>query len=241
MMHHQTKVVTYQHAYVTVAPELLDAADKALAEGRLSWRVTNKEGRACNGGQAGPLALGEWSRTIAPKCCQAGWHTTTTPHRYRGQRVWLVEGAGARDECGDKTAWERVRPLAEVDPSLCADAQIFIRCAPTLRGADLRNADLKGADLWGADLWGADLRSAKLWSANLSYANLSYANLRRANLRRANLRRANLRGATLRGADLRDATLHDADLRSANLRAVDLRGATGRDDWANLEALGAIR
>jgi hypothetical protein len=140
-------------------------AATALADGRLSWRVTDAQGRPCNGGNADPLPLGEWSPTIEDAVlCSRGWHTTSDPIRWRGSRVWLVEGDGLVGTETDKQCWRRIRPLAEVDPrqSVCkriaAAAMRPNLSWANLTGADLRWANLTGANLTGADLTGADLR-----------------------------------------------------------------------------------
>ena len=185
-------------------------AATALAEGRLSWRVTDAQGRPCNGGDAEPLPLGEWSPTIEDAVlCRRGWHTTSDPVRWQGVRVWLVEGDGLVGEDEDKRAWKRIRPLAEVDPqqSICNRIRVAAM-RPNLAGANLTVAYLTGA-------------------------NLSGANFARAYLRGANLARAYLRGANLTGADLRGANLAGADLRGADLTGASLDGwERGPDGYA---------
>ena len=217
-----------------VRPDLLDAAEAALGEGRLSWRVTDQHGRPANGGSADPIPIGRWSRAVEkPQICRQGWHTTADPLRWRGCRVWLVEGAGLVESDGDKLCWRRIRPLGEVDPQTSGqfDPQIWLRCSPILRGADLSGADLSGANLRNTDLFGANLRDADLFGANL----------RGADLRCAYLCNTDLCGADLRGANLHDADLCGANLRNTNLFGADLRGAYGRSDWADLVARGAVR
>ena len=190
------------------SPRLLRWAHLALAEGRLSWRVTDAQGRACNGGTADPLPIGEWSPIVEnAEICVRGWHTTSDPLRWRGVRVWLVEGDGLVGEEDDKRCWRRIRPLAEVDPRQAIDD----RCRVAAMRADLREADLGGADLRGANLRGADLRGANLGGADL---------------READLHDAYLRGADLRGADLDGAYLHGAYLGGADLGAWE-RGPDG--------------
>jgi hypothetical protein len=179
-----------------VPASLRRAAVRAHAEGRLAWRVTDQHGRPCNGGTSEPaLAIGEWSPVREVAVCCVGWHVTTEPHRYVGSRVWLVEGRGEHETIGDKTVWSQIRPLAEVDPALCIDPRVFVRCAPDLAGADLLGADLASANLRGADLLGADLASANLASANLASADLASADLVGANLDGADLASADLDGA----------------------------------------------
>jgi hypothetical protein len=193
---------------------LREAAIRALDEGRLSWRVTDQYGRPCNGGSGPALPIGRWSPRVEVALCKSGWHTTDEPHRWRGCRLWLVEGRGRCDagEGGNKRAWEQIRPLAEALPEECLDPKLLVRCAPSLRYADLRGVCLSGAYLRGADfrgvcLSGADLRGADISGANLRGANLTDANLRGANLCCANLTDANLSGANLRCVDLRGADL----------------------------------
>ena len=215
-----------------VNPVWQEWAAVALAEGRLSWRVTDAQGRPCNGGRADPIPLGEWSPAIEDaELCRRGWHTTSDPVRWRGARVWLVEGEGPAGTENDKSAWRRIRPLAEVDPhrSICQRISVAAM-RPHLAEAVLGGADLRWANLTGANLTGANLAEAVLGGANLTGANLTGANLTRANLTRANLRWANLTGANLReavlgGADLRWANLTGANLTGANLTRANLREA----------------
>ena len=207
-----------------VNPLWQEWAATALAEGRLSWRVTDAQGRPCNGGDTDPIALGEWSPTIEDaKLCHRGWHTTLDPLRWTGSRVWLVEGDGLVGTDGDKACWLRIRPLAEVDPrqSVCQ------RVAAAAMRPYLTWAYLRGANLCGAYLSETDLEKA-----DLTGADLSRAYLRGADLSGADLTRADLRGAYLAGADLRGATLSWADLTRADLSGADLGGATL--SWANL-------
>lgn len=184
-------------------------AATALAEGRLSWRVTDAQGRPCNGGDADPIPLGEWSPTIEDAVIyKSGWHTTADPLRWRGSRVWLVEGARLVGTDGDKFCWRRIRPLAEVDPrqSICQRVRVAAM-RPYLRRANLYGADLRGAYLAGAYLAGADLREADLSGAYLHGACLRGADLTNADLTGAYLRWADLTGADLTGADLREVDL----------------------------------
>ena len=202
-------------------------AATALADGRLSWRVTDAQGRPCNGGNADPLPLGEWSPTIEDAVlCSRGWHTTSDPVRWQGVRVWLVEGDGLVGEDEDKRAWKRIRPLAEVDPqqSICNRIRVAAM-RPNLTGANLARAYLRGANLSGANLTGAYLTGAYLTGANLSGANLARAYLHGAHLRGAGLTGADLRGAYLAGADLHGADLRGADLTGAGLTGAYLTGA----------------
>ena len=207
-----------------VNPLWREWAATALAEGRLSWRVTDAQGRPCNGGDADPIALGEWSPTIEDAAiCIRGWHTTSDPLPWRGSRVWLVEGAGLVGTEGDKSCWRRIRPLAEVDPRQSICQRVWVAAMrPNLRGAYLGGADLSGADLRGAYLRGADLRGAYLRGADLGGAYLRGADLHGADLSGADINEADLGGADLSGADLRGAYLRGADLRGAYLRGADL-------------------
>lgn len=150
-------------------------AATAFAEGRLSWRVTDAQGRPCNGGDADPIPLGEWSPTIEDAVLRRrGWHTTSDPVRWKGSRVWLVEGGGLVGEDGDKRVWKRIRPLAEVDPrrSICNRIQVAAM-RTSLRGADLYGAYLTGANLTGTDLTGAYLTGTDLTGANLEGADIA--------------------------------------------------------------------
>jgi len=170
-------------------------AERALRDGRLSWRVTDQHGRPINGGHAEALQIGVWSERVRPELCRSGWHTTSEPHRWAGCRVWLVEGRERGTRSGDKRVWGQVRPLGEVDPVRCLDRSVLVRCRANLSGANLSRANLIGAYLSGANLS----------RANMSGASLSGASLVGANLSRANLIGANLGGANLSGADLSGA------------------------------------
>jgi len=182
-----------------VNPVWKEWAATALAEGRLSWRVTDAQGRPCNGGDADPIPLGEWSPTIEDAVlCQRGWHTTADPLQWRGSRVWLVEGARLVGTEGDKFCFERIRPLAEVDPRQSICQRVRVAAMRT----NLYGADLRGAYLAGAYLAGADLTWAYLAGADLTGACLARADLTGADLSGADLAGAYLRGADLAGVDL---------------------------------------
>ena len=150
-------------------------AERALREGRLSWRVTDQHGRPANGGEAEALKVGTWSKRVRPELCRSGWHTTSEPHRWAGCRVWLVEGREPGTRSGDKRVWGQVRPLGEVDPVRCLDRSVLVRCRANLSGANLSRASLSGASLVGANLSRANLIGANLGGANLSGADLSGA------------------------------------------------------------------
>ena len=242
------------YGFGMVPPSLLAAAEKARAEGRLAWRCTDAHGRPMNGGAADPLVVGRWSESVEPEACYTGWHMTTLPHKWRGARVWLVEGGGACGGTkGDKTRWEKIRPLAEVDPQLCMSASAGVRAGlRDLPGANLAGASLTGAYLFGANLaranlagaylFGANLFGANLFGANLFGASLGRADLARADLRKADLRKADLRGADLARADLRKARLLEADLARADLRLANITGTnlTGAD-LSRADLSGACR
>lgn len=169
-------------ATYTVPEHLLAAAEIAMRDGRLRWRVTDQHGRPANGGSGDALPIGEWSPECEPQICYTGWHTTSAPHRWSGSRVWLVEVDAIHAREDDKAVSRAIRPLAEVDPRACLDVSVFVRCAPSLVGAYLRGADLSDAYLSGADLSRANLRGADLRGADLSGADLSRAYLRGADL-----------------------------------------------------------
>src|SRR3990167_6234747 len=175
-----------QKSDLSMVPEHLQSdAEIAFAEGRLAWRCTDSEGRPANRGKAEPLPIGEWSPRQEPVLCKSGWHTTSEPHRWMGQAVWLVEGRELGGIDDDKSVWAQIRPLARVDPATCTDPQVLVRASggnlqeaslrgadfreADLRGASLRRANLQGANLWGANLWRADLRGTSLWGADLRW------------------------------------------------------------------------
>lgn len=204
-------------------------AAKALAEGRLHWRVTDAQGRSCNGGKADPLPLGKWSPAISDaRICSRGWHTTSDPLVWAGVRVWLVEGDGLAGQLGDgKKCWTRIRPLAEVDPqqSICCRLKVAAMRSH-LCGADLRGMDLRFAILSGVNLNKVNLRGSNLSGANLVGAYLNEANLVDVNLRGAHLIGASLFVADLTGADLSHSLLRRVDLGGANLSGANLKGAS---------------
>jgi len=203
-----------------------ETACRAMDEGRLHYRVTDAQGRSSNGGESEPLPFRAWSAVIKnARIYSSGWHLTTEPHRWDGQRVWLAEGKFPAGQEEDKTCWGQIRILGEVDPHACLDRSALVRCSDNLREADLSEADLSWASLRGADLREANLSWANLYGANLRGSNLYEADLRGADLCEATLRGADLRGANLRGADLCGTRLRGADLRGADLRGADLRGA----------------
>jgi len=213
-----------------VPDSLRESAYQAIKEGRLWWRCTDQHGRPDNGGKAEPLTQpGQISEAVAPILCKSGWHVTSQPHRWRGCRVFMVEGIGQQgDQEEDKTVFEQIRILAEVDPEKCLMASIRARCGrKDLQNADLRNADLRFADLRFADLRNADLRWSDLRRANLRFADLRNADLRWANLTGADLTGADPTGADLTGADLTRADLTHADLTDADLTDANLTDAYG--------------
>lgn len=171
-----------------------DAICLALDEGRLAYRVTDAQGRSCNGGDAGPLPFRRWSPYREPRICTSGWHLTMHPHRWDGQRVWIAEGQFHGGASDDKSVWGKIRVLAEVDPRACMDVSAFVRCS----------LDLRSTDLCGAKLRGAKLRGAKLCGAKLCGADLCGADLCDADLCGADLYGADLYGADLRGHDIKD-------------------------------------
>jgi hypothetical protein len=227
-----------------VPDSLRETAYQAMKEGRLWWRCTDQHGRPANGGSAEPLTQpGQTSEAVAPIICKSGWHVTSQPHRWMGCRVFMVEGIGKQgDQKEDKTVFEQIRILAEVDPEECLAASVRARCGrkdltradlqfANLRNADLRRANLTRAYLTDANLTDANLTRADLTGANLTGAYLTGADLTDANLTRADLTDANLTRAYLTGADLTGADLTGAYLRRANLAGADLTGAdlTGAD------------
>jgi hypothetical protein len=205
---------------------------KALAENRAYWRCTDPYGRSCNGGDkifrldpATERRPGKWAPRIDDvRMCSRGYHCTTDPLEWRGQKVELVEVDEVVERDGDKIVCHTMRNLFIVDPFFCLDLRVFVAASR----ADLGCADLEGADLGGAYLEGANLRCANLWCADLEGANLRCANLGCADLEGADLGGANLGGAYLVGANLRGANLEGAYLVGANLWGANLEGANLR-------------
>ena len=151
----------------------LDAALKALDEGRLFFRASDQYGRACNGGSGRVLPAtgdepGPWTERVdEPSICNRGWHATSDPVRWRGQRVALVEVDEVCERDDDKVVCHRLRELGSVVPWACVTDRERVACSrPDLYGANLGGANLYGANLRGADLRGADLGGADLGGAD---------------------------------------------------------------------------
>jgi hypothetical protein len=172
---------------------------KALAEGRLFFRITDQNGNSCNGGdrsfKADPCSKnipGQWMKKITQiSICSTGYHCTLDPVKWYGSRVCLVEVDTVKERSADKIVCSSFREIEVVIPENCTDIRIYVAC--------------KKPYLMKEDLAGADLSEANLSGANLRWTNLSGANLSEANLRWANLSGANLSGANLSGADLSGA------------------------------------
>ena len=116
-------------------------------------------------------------------CSENALHATLEPHKWVGNRVWVVAFLGEVKYLNNKIAGLHREIIGEVMPEEALSPSV---------GVKLGRKDLGGADLSSADLRSANLIYADLRSANLSYANLSYADLRDANLSSADLRDANL-------------------------------------------------
>ena len=147
--------------------EALAAAIVALDEGRLFWRVSDMWGRSCNGGSGRVLpategAPGPWSdRVEDPEICSCGWHATTDPIRWSGQRVALVE---VDEVCGrqeDKVVCHQLRELGAVIPWTTVYERLWVASDR----ARLVGARLDGARLVWASLDGASLDLASLVGA----------------------------------------------------------------------------
>ena len=159
-----------------------DAACKALAEGRLWWKVLDQNGYnvTCGGSIPTRYALptdtapGAWMPAIERvSCCNSGYHGTNTPLGFQGNALYLFEGDGACDLHSDKAAYGRCRLIARVDVDCCIDLAIWAKAKyPYLSGANLSGANLSRANLSGANLYGANLSGANLYGADLYGANL---------------------------------------------------------------------
>ena len=164
-------------------------------------------------------------------CSSNALHGTTSPHKWKGVRVWMVGLVCALDSEEDKFGALQREIIGEILPEECLDPSVGVRIGrkdlsrADLSRAYLSEADLSGAFLSGANLSCADLSGANLSCADLSGADLSWADLLRANLSVANLSRADLSRANLSGADLSQAYLSGANLSGANLLGADLLGA----------------
>jgi hypothetical protein len=177
-------------------------------------------GRACNGGKkdfrAAPGLIQENAGALK-LCDPPTFHATREPHRWKGDRVWIVAMHGEVRWQEDKCGSLRREIIGEILPEEAIfSASVAIRLRANLSGAYLYGAYLYGANLTGANLTGAYLTGANLSRADLSGADLSGAYLPRADLSGAYLPRADLSGANLSGANLYRADLSGANLYGAN-------------------------
>ena len=183
------------------------------------------------------------------ECSKNALHATLEPHKWIGNRVWVVAFLGEVKRLDNKIAGLHREIIGEVMPEEALSPSVGVKLGrKDLNSADLRDAhliyaNLNCADLSYANLNYADLRSANLYSANLRSANLIYANLDSAdlsyaNLRSANLDSANLSSANLSYADLSYANLDSANLDSGNLDSADLSYADL--SYANLSSANLI-
>ena len=198
---------------------LTDAVGRG-AEIRLCW--TGPKGGPVNGGTGDPAPLptadapGEWQPEIPdPILYERGYHTTTDPLRWTGEKLWWCEVSGAGGCEDDKEVWSHRRLLTPVDPRMLLSA--------SREWVALHRPDLTRANLTGANLTCAQLPGAILFDANLT---------------RADLTRAHLSGVELSSADLSYAILTDADLSYATLSGADLSGAVIDDGKGHLFVLG---
>lgn len=235
-----------------MTPSTTDAQQQRLRElaadpdARLTYWCSSDDGTPTNGGDLDSVEPGdvhkiddndELAVCPDPERGEAGLHGTDNPHRWQGDRVWIVALIGEVMRGVYKMAARRREIVCEVQPNDCLDPQVGVRlglkglCSADLREADLWKAYLREANLREADLRKADLRKANLQESDLRQTNLHGADLQWANLLGADLRDANLHGTNLRWADLRDADLSGVDLLDANLHGTDLREANLPDDW----------
>ena len=190
-------------------------------------------GRPCNGGSQEssvyPGQIQDLSQNGSNfEICQPGcFHATEAPHKWKGNRVWMVALYAPFQTREDKRASQKREIIGEILPEEAIfDAGLACRLGiKNLSGMDLSGANLSDANLSGANLSCANLSRANLYGAYLYGANLYGANLSCANLSGADLSCANLYGADLYGANLSGANLSCANLSCANLYGANLYGA----------------
>ena len=205
-----------------------------------AYYLTDSYGRPSNHNIDNILERKKW--TVKPgvvqkvngplkECSKNALHATLEPHKWAGNRVWVVAFLGEVKHLDSKIAGLHREIIGEVMPEEALSPSVGVKLgrkdlnSANLSYANLSSANLSYANLSYANLSSADLISADLRSANLSYANLSSADLNSANLRYANLSSADLRSADLRSANMRSANLSYANLSSADLNYADLRYA----------------
>jgi hypothetical protein len=189
----------------------------------IAYWNSDRHGRPANH-DMDPIAAREWTarpglvQTVKGPlmpCSGQALHATFEPHRWKGERVWVVALVGTvATHGGNKVCSLRREVIGEVLPEEVVCASVGIR----IGRRDLVRANLYGANLVGANLYGANLYGANLYGANLVRANLDGANLYGANLVGANLYGANLYGANLVGANLDGANLVGANLVGAKIQ-----------------------
>ena len=185
---------------------------------------SDAQGFPCNnGGSKKSVYPGMVQRIKGPlEICEKGLHATTSPHIWKGTRVWIVALHGKIQKISDKACSLKREILGEVYPEESfLNGQVAVRLGckelsyANLSGANLYGANLSNANLSNADLSYAGLRSADLSNANLSNANLIDADLSYANLKNADLKNADLSGAYLSGAILGNYKKSDLNKRGA--------------------------
>ncbi len=131
---------------------------------------SDRWGRPANGGTGGPVRVGLVQEVEGPLalCGPRALHATKEPHRWKGERVWVVAMWGPVVWNDDKCGSLKREILGEILPE---EAWVSASVAARMGIAKY---------LYGANLSGANLERANLSGANLERANLSGANLERA-------------------------------------------------------------
>ncbi len=160
------------------------AMQAALDRGdTVAYWCSDAHGYPCNGGASDTAAHSGLVQTVpgvegrAVPCGPGALHATRDPHRWVGNRVWIVACSGVVDGDG-KIGCLRREILGDVLPQEALDARVGVLLGRTdLGGADLNEANLGEANLCGANLCGANLCGADLGGANLGGADIRWADL----------------------------------------------------------------
>jgi hypothetical protein len=150
--------------------------DRKEAEG-LHFKITTTDGLPLV--RTGEYALptgrrpGKWMPKMSPVVtCQTGYHVLTVDqivtYDYIGPRIWIVEVRGKNVDQADKSAYEQMRFVRELDWNLDKIVEFAKGCAEHVagtKGAEAREAAWEAAQAARAARAAAEAREAEAWEA----------------------------------------------------------------------------